>query len=477
MQHASPARSRRRYVFIVIGIVAFQAMVLLAGGYVLFRSASRQVSQGLVQLIETNNVRVAESLSDLITESVGRVDRDIVYGSPEWERVQSIIEGFEFSGDGFACVLDTEGLIVAHPDIRQDPSLRNVNLARETLLTDQGPTALGDASQTDGAGQWVTFKGEIDFGVDGTHYVATRRLGDSPVRIVVHQPVAGIEAAKRQAFGRVGANTAALGLVVIGATTAGMFFLIRRHDRATRGWNQTLEGLVDDRTTQLGRSRNAVLVALAELAEKRDDDTGQHVERISAYAEVLANRLRPEFDEIDDTFLAHLKVAAKLHDVGKVAVDDRVLRKPGKLTDDEYKHIQTHTTSGPDVLMTVRRELADDDMLDMSIHVALYHHEKWNGKGYPMGLQGEEIPLSARIVAVCDVFDALSSKRVYKPAMPREKVRAIILEESGAHFDPQVVAAFKEVEPELVRIRKAMADPDAEGAPAPVRVEAPAPAQ
>lgn len=454
MTERAPAHTRRRHLRVVVAIVAVQGLALVLGGYFLFRTASTQVSNGLVNLIERNNVRVAESLSSLI----GEIDRDIVYGTPEWERVQQIIEGFEFSGDGFACVLDTEGLIVAHPNIRDEPALRDINLGGEVLQTDSGPTPLSEAEVLDTAGEWVVFRGEIDFGIDGNHYIATRRLGDAPVRLVVHQPIAGLEAAKRETFGRVGANTAVLGLLVIGATTIGMFVLIRRHDRAARDWNARLEDEVQKRTRQLGRSRNAVLVALAELAEKRDDDTGQHVERIGAYAEVLGNHLRANHPEIDDRWVEHLKVAAKLHDVGKVAIDDRVLRKPGKLTDEEFAHMQSHTTKGPDVLMAVRRELADDDMLDMAVQVALFHHEKWNGAGYPSGLGGAEIPLAARIVAVCDVFDALSAKRVYKDAMPREKVRAIILEESGQHFDPDVVEAFAALEPELVRIGRAMTD-------------------
>ena len=135
-------------------------------------------------------------------------------------------------------------------------------------------------------------------------------------------------------------------------------------------------------------------------------------------------------------------VAAPLHDIGKIHIPDAVLNKPGRLTEEEFEIMKTHTTAGEELLTHAKEELGESGYLNMAVEMAAYHHEWWNGKGYPYGISGEEIPLCARIMAVADVFDALTSKRCYKSAMPLEKAYAIIREESGTYFDPTVVDAF-----------------------------------
>ena len=135
-------------------------------------------------------------------------------------------------------------------------------------------------------------------------------------------------------------------------------------------------------------------------------------------------------------------MAAPLHDIGKIHIPDAVLNKPGRLTEEEFAVMKTHTTAGQELLLRAKAELGESGYLNTAVEMAAYHHEWWNGKGYPYGLNGDEIPLCARIMAVADVFDALTQKRCYKSAMPAEKAYAIIREESGAHFDPKVVEAF-----------------------------------
>ena len=135
-------------------------------------------------------------------------------------------------------------------------------------------------------------------------------------------------------------------------------------------------------------------------------------------------------------------VAAPLHDIGKIHIPDAILNKPGKLTDEEFTIMKTHTSAGEQLLTHAKAELGESDYLDMAVDMAAYHHEWWRGRGYPYGIGGGDIPLCARIMAVADVFDALTSKRSYKNAMPLEKAYAIIQEESGTHFDPVVVEAF-----------------------------------
>ncbi len=189
-------------------------------------------------------------------------------------------------------------------------------------------------------------------------------------------------------------------------------------------------------------SRDAVIFAMARLAESRDDDTGRHLERICRYVEVLAGRLAKSRPEIDPEWVRTVTLTAALHDIGKVGIPDAVLCKPGKLTEEERKVIQKHATIGGDTLLAVKRRMTEDTFLVTATEIAFAHHERWDGTGYPFGLAREDIALAARIVAVADVYDALTSERVYKKAMTHEDASRIILEGSGSHFDPAVVEAF-----------------------------------
>jgi HD-GYP domain-containing protein (c-di-GMP phosphodiesterase class II) len=194
------------------------------------------------------------------------------------------------------------------------------------------------------------------------------------------------------------------------------------------------------------RSREAMIFALAKLAESRDDDTGKHLERICRYVEILAAVVARNDPSLDEEWTRTVAVTAALHDIGKVGIPDAVLKKPGKLTDEERRTMQSHTTIGGDTLIAVRREWSEDDFLRIAAEIALSHHERWDGTGYPFGLAAEDISLAARIVAVADVYDALTSKRVYKDAMPHEEAVRLIVEGSGRHFDPKIIDAFREVQ-------------------------------
>lgn len=188
-----------------------------------------------------------------------------------------------------------------------------------------------------------------------------------------------------------------------------------------------------------------LITLMADIVENRDNNTGGHIKRTAEYVKMIANELksRSAFPEIlTDKYIENMIVAAPLHDIGKIHISDAVLNKPGKLTDEEFEIMKTHAAAGRDLLVHAKEELGESQYLDMAIEMAAYHHEKWNGKGYPCGLKGDDIPLCARVMAVADVFDALTAKRCYKEAMPLEKALAIIREESGAHFDPVVSEAF-----------------------------------
>lgn len=210
------------------------------------------------------------------------------------------------------------------------------------------------------------------------------------------------------------------------------------------------------KSNQLSKMQNGIILVLADLVESRDKCTGDHVRKTAAYAEVILRQMKKEgvySDMLTDEFINEVVSSAPLHDVGKIKVPDAILNKPGRLTDEEFKRMQAHTTAGGEVIDKAIA-LVDDETgyLNEAKNLATYHHEKWNGKGYPMGLSGEDIPLSARVMAVADVFDALVSRRSYKEPFSFEKAVDIIKSDSGTHFDPEVVKAFLDAEDEIRRV-------------------------
>lgn len=209
-----------------------------------------------------------------------------------------------------------------------------------------------------------------------------------------------------------------------------------------------LQQLVRQRTLELEQTRQKIINRLGRAAEYRDNETGLHVQRMSHYCRVLAQQLGAS-----DTWVEHLFNAAPMHDIGKIGIPDHILLKPGKLTPEEYRTMQQHTLIGADIL-------GDDasPLLQMAAEVARCHHERWDGNGYPEGLKGDAIPLSARIAAIADVFDALTSERPYKSAWSNQQAFAYLKKEAGAQFDPKLVEAFCACEPKLLEIQRRFAE-------------------
>lgn len=206
-----------------------------------------------------------------------------------------------------------------------------------------------------------------------------------------------------------------------------------------------LRSLVEQQKREVADSQMALVFALAKLSESRDYETGRHMDRIQSFCRILSLALRDEFgfeDQIDDQFLDDIGRTSALHDIGKVGIEDSILLKPGRLTDDEFDLMKRHTVIGAETLQTIYREYPSNRHLEMGIEIARSHHEKWDGSGYPDGLAGEEIHLAARIMALADVYDALRSRRPYKEPFSHEKAVSIISGDSGTHFDPTLVKAF-----------------------------------
>jgi putative two-component system response regulator len=216
------------------------------------------------------------------------------------------------------------------------------------------------------------------------------------------------------------------------------------------------------RADEIAATRDVAVFALAKLAESRDPETGEHLERLRSYSQILAEELHetgPCRDLIDHAFLDNLYRSSPLHDIGKVGIPDAILRKPGRLTPDEFEIMKQHTTIGAEALEKAMHLSGCGGFLSMAVDIARYHHERFDGSGYPSGLSGLDIPLAARIVALADVYDALTSVRVYKDAYEPEVARSMILEQEGRHFDPLVVDAFRARFGDFVDVRRAIERP------------------
>ncbi len=205
---------------------------------------------------------------------------------------------------------------------------------------------------------------------------------------------------------------------------------------------------------RITKMQEEIIVNFAEMVEARDISTGNHVKKTAEYVEAIAKELQKEgkfTDILTDSYIKVLKRSAPLHDIGKIAISDLILNKPGRFTDEEFKIMQSHAAEGKKILTKIETNASDMDegYLKESIEMAHYHHEKWDGTGYPTKIKGEEIPLSARIMAVADVFDALVAERVYKKSFPYEKAMSIIMEGSGKAFDPDIVEAFSHISQRL----------------------------
>lgn len=228
--------------------------------------------------------------------------------------------------------------------------------------------------------------------------------------------------------------------------------------------NAYLESEVAKRTEEISAIQNVTILAMASLAETRDSDTGNHIRRTQKYVRALAKKLQhhSRFEHfLSDEMIETLYKSAPLHDIGKIGIPDKILLKPGKFTYEEFEIMKTHTTLGKNAIESAEKQLGMEvDFLKIAKEIACAHQEKYDGSGYPLGLKGDEIPISARLMAVADVYDALISRRVYKEPMDHERAVNIILEGSGSHFDPDIVNAFSELVEEFHVIAESFSDND-----------------
>lgn len=240
---------------------------------------------------------------------------------------------------------------------------------------------------------------------------------------------------------------------------------LKEYQDAMKDQNHNLEKLVDERTAQLAASKQEIIWRLAKAAESRDEDTGNHVIRVGCYCRLIAEAMN-----MSKEFVKLIFLASPLHDIGKIGIPDSVLLKPGKLDPGEWAIMKTHAQQGAEILSShldivlgvqswegaafeTTSMICENPVMEMAAVIALAHHERWDGSGYPNGISGEDIPIAARIVAVADVYDALCSERPYKKAMPEDQALQVMKDDRGKHFDPAVLDALFEILPQLREVR------------------------
>jgi putative two-component system response regulator len=415
--------------------------------------------------IARNVAAQGRSLSYELAHRIGEAPITTVEpGTSSWDLLQKMCEEANVPHNGFVAVMRRDtGALVAHSRLEDDPSLLQSFPGRQAIVNgdDVEPVieAVGEADQS---GQMLA-TGTTEF-QDALYKTACLALPQLNAILSVSQSELEIDRSSAelvQPFFQVGmVLTASL----VGATAMLTMFLVSRFESQLSTLNASLAKDVEQRTQALVKTRNAVCFGLAKLSESKDKDTAGHLERVRSYVTFLASAMAKHNSEITHQYVANLAVASALHDIGKVGVPDAVLLKMGRLNASERRAMQMHSQLGGECLAAIQRQLGEDDFLQLGQQIAIAHHEQWDGSGYPYGLQGKSIPLAARIVAVADVYDALTTNRPYRPALSHADAREWIVAHYGTQFDPEVVEAFVAREADFARMSLLAAQAQAQAA-------------
>lgn len=442
---------------LIAATLSLQAMVLGVGGYLMFEGTKTGLQSRVGEGLSDENERLAENFLQLVRR---HANQPFAYGSDTWKSVQGQVEQFSLPANAQLIVLDESNRVLCHSDLSSTPALRRLDLSWQQVRQVKGNhistiAALAPVGKAESVSDALSDRESIAGAAMAIIYDP-----DVQVKVLVHRPAGTSQMASSRLTDEALLWAATSGVILIGITLLGSAILVRRYDSALQRLNDHLEQEVDRRTRQGLVIRNGLIFGLAKLAEERDNDTGRHLERICQYSALLASELRGDFGEVTNVWIERLRLAASMHDIGKVGIPDGILCKPGALTPQEREIMQTHAQIGAETLAAIRQRVGDDELLNMGIQVALSHHERFDGAGYPHKIAGETIPLAARIVALADVYDALTSKRVYKRAMTHEHARAAIREQRDKQFDPRVVDAFERVQRQFDDIRKQLSCED-----------------
>lgn len=378
------------------------------------------------------------SVSQLLSDKKSVVSLDIVM-----DEMQVMAEDIQLNGEGYGFMIDKNGLVVAHHDVLQkgknyldDEDMQGSQLQEMTRkILSSGGNAV--TMELDGE-ECMIFSKEVQQDWYVVMVINTADLFER-VKVTLWRNIL----------------VSVLIFIVVGYFCTSSY---RNRNKATRyaeelkNYQTTLEERVEAQTKKIKeqaleriRMQESVIEGMAAIIESRDNSTGEHVRNTKRYVSMMAdymleNNIYPE--EVDEKFTVYIRNAAPLHDVGKILISDVILNKPGRFTPEEFEIMKTHAFLGGDIVEKILAGNAEPELLQMAKDIVCCHHEKWDGSGYPRGLRGSEIPLSARIMAVADVFDALVCKRVYKEAMAEEHAFSILREDAGKHFDPVLVDVF-----------------------------------
>ena len=418
----------------------------------LFSWFTSKTDSALTQQACTDNQAIGRQLAKDLVEK--ELTLETVRNKPTFmEGLNETINRVHMPNYGFVSILvdDSDKPLASFP---QYPNLETNELSEATFTSLDG--------QSGKLIDWFTgnqdrVQGELRFA--GHHHFASiervEKLGLLVVAQQRSQAISSLHSSLSSTSKTFYASTLLLGLACVCAIVV----ILNRMTAKVKDFSDDLEQKVSVREKQLVRTKNAVIFGLAKLAESRDNDTGEHLDRIRSYVMILSEDLKNKVGEVDDQFVHNIALASSLHDVGKVGIPDSILLKPSRLTREERDVMELHTLIGGECLEAIQNRLGNDDQfMQIAQQIAYYHHERWDGTGYPHGLKETQIPLVARIVAVADVYDALTSKRPYKNPLSHIESKGIILAGAGSQFDPQVVDAFLRHEDEFEAISRTQAE-------------------
>lgn len=394
---------------------------------------------------QTNQVII--SLSKMLSDgkSVISLDRTL-------DDIQVIAEEINLNGNGYGFVMDKDGMVVAHSDKNQRG---NNYLKDEEFQDSELKVVVQNIMQNSGE----NFKMVID---GKKSMIFSEKLEHDWYVVMIINSNDLFAKVERVLFINIILSLLVFGMVAYFCTASHYHKMKSMHyAEELKEYQLTLEDRVLEQTKEIRkqseemiRMQEDVIEGMATLIESRDGNTGEHVRNTKWYVAMIVKKMYEKNlheDIVAQSYINKLINAAALHDVGKIKISDLILNKPARLDKEEYEIMKTHSSQGGEIVHMILGEHADDELVEIASDVARYHHERWDGNGYPTGLQGEDIPLAARIMAVADVFDALISKRVYKERIPVDKAFSMIEEEAGKQFDPEVVAIFLEQREEILK--------------------------
>ena len=396
--------------------------------------------------VDAQTGHVIFSLSRMLSDGKDVISLDLVM-----DDIQLLAEEINLNGNGYGFVLDGNGLILAHSDKEE---IGKNYITDENILDSDMKYLMQKIIMNQSNSFKVTIAGEecvvfVETVEDNWNVVMVVNSADLFAK--VHNVLITNIILSLIVF-----------LMVGYFCTSSYFNKIKAHhySEELKRYQLTLEERVLEQTKEIRRRaeemirmQEDVIEGMATLIESRDGNTGEHVRNTKNYVQMIVKRMQEKkmySDLIEEDYVNKLINAASLHDIGKIKISDLILNKPAKLNKEEYEIMKTHSSEGGEIVELILGDHADVDLIRIARDVAKYHHERWDGKGYPDGLRGEEIPLAARIMAVADVFDALVSKRIYKDPIPVEQAFEMIEEEAGTQFDPKVVGLFLELKEDII---------------------------